>query len=128
MSTLAVGTIKSASSAAPEFQNSSGTQIGTLCRAWVSFDGFTQTKRDDFNVSMITDVATGRYKINFTNALPNANYCVVSMAGNFENTTTSSTVVNSDGTRSTTQFQIRVVSGTSSTADKRDVNVAFFAE
>ena len=128
MSTLAVGTIKSASSAAPEFQNSSGTQIGLLCRAWVNFDGFTQTKRDDFNVSTITDVATGRYTINFPNALPNANYCAVSMVGNHESTTTANTSVNPDGTRSTTQFSIRVVSGDANTADKRDVNVAFFAE
>tara|TARA_R100000353_G_C6429473_1_gene175483 strand:+ start:58 stop:444 length:387 start_codon:yes stop_codon:yes gene_type:complete len=128
MSTLSVGTIKSASSAAPVFQNSSGTQVGTLCRAWVSFDGFTQSKRDDFNVSTITDVATGRYRINFTNALPNANYCAVAMVGNFESTTTANTSVNTDGTRSTTQFAIRVVSGDANTADKRDINLAFFAE
>ena len=34
MSTLQVGTIKSASSAPPVFQNSSGTEIGQIAFAW----------------------------------------------------------------------------------------------
>ena len=34
MSTLAVGTIKSVSSAAPVIQNTSGTEIGFFIKAW----------------------------------------------------------------------------------------------
>ena len=62
MSTLAVGTIKSISSAAPVFQNTSGTEKGQLAKAWVNFNGTgTVAIRDSFNVSSITDVGTGQY-------------------------------------------------------------------
>ena len=39
MSTLSVATIKSASSAPPVFQNSSGTEKGQLTKAWCLFQG-----------------------------------------------------------------------------------------
>ena len=73
MSTLAVGTIKSVSSAAPVFQNSSGTEKGTLCLAWCNWEG-TTTIRDSFNVSSLTDIAAGKWQVNFTNAMPNNDY------------------------------------------------------
>ena len=38
MSTLAVGTIKSISSAAPVFQNTSGVEKGQLAKAWVTYN------------------------------------------------------------------------------------------
>ena len=78
MSTLAVGTIKSVSSASPVFQNTSGTEIGQICKAWVNFDGTgTVSIRDSFNITSITDNATGSYNVNFENNMANANYCVV---------------------------------------------------
>jgi hypothetical protein len=62
----------------PTVQDSAGTQIGTFCRAWVNFNGTgTVAIRASFNVSSITDNGTGDYTVNFTNALPDANYSVV---------------------------------------------------
>jgi hypothetical protein len=62
----------------PTIQDSAGTQIGTFCRAWVNFNGTgTVAIRASFNVSSITDNGTGDYTVNFTNALPDANYSVV---------------------------------------------------
>jgi hypothetical protein len=60
----------------PQFNDGSGTQTGTLCRAWVNFAGNTTTPstRASFNVSSITYVSTGVYTINFSNALSDANY------------------------------------------------------
>ena len=81
MSTLAVGTIKSISSAAPVFQNTSGTEKGQLVKAWVNFNGTgTVAIRDSFNVSSITDVSTGIYTVTFTNAMANDDY--VTLANN----------------------------------------------
>tara|TARA_B100000424_G_scaffold112078_1_gene84291 strand:- start:564 stop:935 length:372 start_codon:yes stop_codon:yes gene_type:complete len=78
MSTLAVGTIKSASSAAPVFQNSSGTEKGQLAKVWIMFTGSgTIAINDSFNVSSIADRGTGNYTVNFTNAMSNANYSAV---------------------------------------------------
>jgi hypothetical protein len=52
-------------------------------KAWVNFDGTGVVSiRDSFNVASITDLGTGSYRINFTNALANANYSVVGIAGN----------------------------------------------
>jgi hypothetical protein len=49
-----------------------------IAKAWVNFDGTgTVAIRDSFNVSSITDNGTGDYTVNFTTALPNANYSTV---------------------------------------------------
>jgi hypothetical protein len=51
------------------------------CRAWVNFNGTgTVAIRGSGNVSSITDNGTGDYTINFTTAMPDANY---SLAGNY---------------------------------------------
>jgi hypothetical protein len=48
------------------------------CRAWVNFNGTgTVAIRASGNVTSITDNGTGNYTINFTNALPDTNYCVI---------------------------------------------------
>jgi hypothetical protein len=67
----------------PTVQDSAGTQIGTFCRAWVNFNGTTVTNpasmtgvRGSFNVSSILDNGTGDYTVNFTTAMPDANYSV----------------------------------------------------
>ena len=59
MSTLAVGTIKSVSSAAPVFQNTSGTEIGSLVKMWINFDMNAGSIKDSLNVTSITDDGTG---------------------------------------------------------------------
>lgn len=61
----------------PTIVDVNGVQIGTFCRAWVNFQGTgTVTIRSSFNVSSVTDDGTGLYTINFTNAMPDANYAV----------------------------------------------------
>jgi hypothetical protein len=76
LTTPTIATIKSASATAPPtLANSSGTEYGTTCRAWVKFNGTgTVAINADFNVSSITDNGTGDYTVNFTNALADANY------------------------------------------------------
>ena len=45
------------------------------CRAWVNFNGTgTVAIRASGNVSSITDLGTGQYQVNFSNAMPDANY------------------------------------------------------
>jgi hypothetical protein len=46
-----------------------------IAKAWVNFNGTgTVAIRSSMNVSSITDNGTGDYTINFTTAMPNANY------------------------------------------------------
>jgi len=47
------------------------------CRAWVNFNGTgTVAIRASGNVSSITDNNVGTYTVNFTNAMPDANYTI----------------------------------------------------
>lgn len=51
------------------------------CRAWVNFNGTgTVAIRASGNITSITDNGTGDYAVNFTNAMPDANYSVVGMS------------------------------------------------
>ena len=50
-----------------------------LCKAWVNFNGTgTPAIRSSYNVSSITDNGTGDYTVNFTTAMTDVNYSVVS--------------------------------------------------
>ena len=71
-----------AANTAPIFQDSTGAEIGTLCRAWVNFSAGTgvPVPRASFNVSSITDNGVGDFTINFTTAMPDVNYCTLSVA------------------------------------------------
>jgi hypothetical protein len=75
MSTLRVNTI----------QNSGGTgspAINGLAAAWVNFNGVgTVAIRASNNVSSITDRGTGAYTVNFTTALPDADYASAGFGG-----------------------------------------------
>jgi len=52
------------------------------CRAWVNFNGTgTVAIRASGNVTSITDNGTGDYTVNFTAAMPDANYALVGSAG-----------------------------------------------
>jgi hypothetical protein len=47
------------------------------CRAWVNFNGVSGTSiRGSGNISSVTRSSAGRYDVNFTNAMPDANYAV----------------------------------------------------
>ena len=51
------------------------------CRAWVNFNGTgTVAIRGSANVSSITDNGTGDYTVNFTTAMPDANYSAMSVS------------------------------------------------
>ena len=64
MSTLKTNTIK----------NTDDVEM-YLAKAWVNFNGTgTVAIRAAGNVSSITDNGTGDYTVNFTNAMPDANY------------------------------------------------------
>jgi len=59
----------------------SGTAPLYMCRAWVNFNGTgTVAIRASGNVSSITDNGTGDYTVNFTTAMPDANYTIAGVA------------------------------------------------
>ena len=48
-----------------------------IAKAWARFTGSTGAIEGSFNVSSITRNAAGDYTVNFTTAMPNANYATV---------------------------------------------------
>ena len=91
-----------------------GVAIGTgginqarVAKAWANIDGTGPSLEDSYNVSSLTDTATGRYTLNFSTALANGHYAWAGSAGN-EGTTTSGRDVTNDGTRTTSALPIRV--------------------
>lgn len=115
--------ITSAPGAAPRY----------ACRAWVNFNGTgTVAVRASGNVASITDNGVGDYTINFTTAMPDADYAVVGfntvatdgtkgsvgLAGGYNTAATLKT---------TTQVRIRTGPANAlSFADFEQVNVAIF--
>ena len=79
-----------------DFQFNSGYgSVATAygCRAWVNFNGTgTVAIRASGNVSSITDNGVGDYTANFTNAMPDANYCAVVSAAESASATARPTI------------------------------------
>lgn len=102
--------------------NATGSAPVYACRAWVNFNGTgTVAIRASGNVASITDNGVGDYTINFSTALPDANYTAV-ISGQ------SSNAFIADGTtpRSTTAVRVRTADTTNVLADFANVDVAIF--
>jgi hypothetical protein len=119
--TANVDNIQSSTSGTPTvFKDGSGTQIGTLCRAWVNFNGTgTVAIKASFNVSSITDNGTGDYTVNFTTAMPDANYASPSQGGSLFGGATPST-------KTTTAYRLLTYNTSSVATDYADISVAIF--
>jgi hypothetical protein len=113
-------------------QNGAGTAstsadnvINGSAKAWVNFNGTgTVAIRASYNVSSITDNGTGQYTINFTNALPDANYAV-SLAG-ITNTSGGGRFINGPSTSAPTTTAFRIYCSQSGVGDV-DFEYAYLA-
>jgi len=96
------------------------------CRAWVNFNGTgTVAIRASGNVSSITDNGTGNYTVNFTTAMPDANYAVVVTAGDTSSgTCLSQSAFNTSPT--TSASQVLVTNSVFTATDRPFVQVAIF--
>lgn len=75
------GSITIANTSPNQLTTTTGSPAYYGARAWVNFNGTgTVAIRESVNISSITDNGTGNYTLNFTTAMPDANY-VVLMAG-----------------------------------------------
>mgnify|MGYP003348874505 CR=1 FL=1 len=126
---LNVDVVQSSTAGTPtQFNDGNGTQVGTLCRAWVNYKGTaTRAINASFNVSSVTFNATGDYTVNFTNAFSDSNYAptfgTVPDNTAFAGSVRSIWVV----TQTTTTTQVRMGAGNpAAAADFPNVFIAFF--
>lgn len=81
------------------------------CRAWVNFNGTsTVAIRGSGNVTSITDNGTGDYTVNFTTALPDANYSAVT-SGQISAANTGRNYIGSTEIINSSSVRIRTVAG-----------------
>jgi hypothetical protein len=114
--------------------NASGSAPIYACRAWVNFNGTgTVAIRASGNVSSITDNGTGDYTVNFTTALPDANYAVVgSVSANAGVRAGGQVAVASSGgagtevAPTTTAIRFQVTDGANTMLDPKYANIAIF--
>jgi hypothetical protein len=106
---------------------SSTNCIQGSAKAWVNFNGTgTVAIRASYNVSSITDNGTGDYTINFTNALPSANYSGVCCL-NFDVAGNRNALGNFPYSQAPTTTTARVATVAANNAVLTDVQYASFA-
>ena len=131
--TVASPTLTTPNINSAQFATVSGTAPIYPCRAWVNFNGTgTVAIRASGNVSSITDNGTGNYTVNFTTAMPDANYNAVyggmeddasAAVGYYVGTLTSTGAIT---TKTTAALRILCKSQTGVSADGIDINVSIF--
>jgi hypothetical protein len=107
--------------------NATGSAPIYACRAWVNFNGNgTVAIRASGNVSSITDHAAGDYTVNFTTAMPDANYAPQITFGQNGNSNPSYTPIVFELGQSTTSSRLQTNGATGGKADVSIVCVAVF--
>lgn len=123
MSTLRVGTI---SNAAGSQSTSAENVINGSAKAWVNFNGTgTVAIRASYNVTSITDNGTGDYTVNFTTAMPDANYCADVSCGQTSGAGYAR-LGSVGGLYSTTQLQVQTINTTGTIIDTAAVCASIF--
>lgn len=109
--------------------NTGGTPRYYAARAWVSFiPSSSMFIRAAANVSSVTDLGTGLFRVNFTTAMPDANYAVAGVcAGNGSTATDLATLFVPDlSTVLSGSVRFRVSSEGGTALDVDYVSVAIF--
>lgn len=105
-----------------------GSAPSFMCRAFVNFNGTgTVAIRASGNVSSITDNGTGDYTVNFTTAMPDANYSTIVMCSQSDYATTNS-VGSVNDAKSYTSSAVSIINqfATGANLDSPQISVAIF--
>jgi len=125
-----VVTFANSPSGVASLSTASGSAPSYSARAWVNFNGTgTVAIREDGNVSSITDNNTGDYTVNFTTAMPDANYCYTMAVEDASITLVNTNFTSFSKTTSSIRTGTRYISSLSGSAvadDADSVCVAIF--
>jgi hypothetical protein len=106
---------------------SSATAYG--CRAWINFNGQgTVAIKGSGGVSSLTDGGTGTHFINFSNTMPDTNYCITSTSVKENGVTnpTQAVIIADTSFKTTTTATVVMEIHTGANVDNSDVHFAFF--
>lgn len=109
--------------------NATGSAPVYACRAWVNFNGTgTVAIRASGNVSSITDNGPGDYTVNFSTAMPDADYCAT-FGAIAQGTTNGFTTIRQGVAPTTSALRVATIGGASGSLSYEDnsyVNVCVF--
>lgn len=112
----------------------SGSAPSYSPRAWVNFNGITDTIRSSGNVTSIVANLAGDYTVSFTTALPSADYAVSGVIGQYVNANfavgavcgyNNTATIGASTTKSTTAYRCQTSWATNTKADCDNVSLIF---
>ena len=138
MSTLVIDTIQGKTTAGSvnvrgEGSNNTNLQQG-LCKSWIDFKGTsTASINDSFNVGSLTDVDTGKFTVNFSNAMSSGDYTICgsafySQGGGFNDTMVVSRDTTQTQTASASPFYLYRLSSSVAIADAQEAHILYHGD
>ena len=127
MSTLKVNNIQTTSGGS----SSTPEQIQQgRAKLWLNYNGSTNSIRDDFNVTSVTDEGTGTYTINWDSNAANANYAIMTNYNHKAGVVLGKTVMvdRTAFTISSSQFRLEVYNSANASVDMNEVHCACFGD
>ena len=111
---------------------STNNGMSGIAKAWVLFNGTSGSVTNSFNISSVTRNGAGDYTLNFSTAMPNANYVATCSARQLTASgyLSVATDVNTSGsalTRTTSAYQIQCANVVGGLNDNPYMQVAIFA-
>jgi hypothetical protein len=102
-----------------------------LCKAWVNYNGSSQTINGSYNVSSVTYSSTGQYVVNFTTTMGSTNFAVA-VSTNKDNDINDANIRITTGTNTTlvttsTSVPITIFRGDGTAVNPTRVGVVIFA-
>jgi|LWDU01.1.fsa_nt_gi hypothetical protein len=84
------------------------TNSNQICKAWVNFNGSgTVAIIDSYNVSSVTDDASGQWAVNYTTAMSDGDYSVATCS-NYTNTDSPGGATDNNNVRYTGTTKVRI--------------------
>lgn len=101
-----------------------------LARAWVCFGyvGNQIVVQAAFNVSGVTRTGTGRYRVRFSRAMPDTDYCWVALARSSVNTGTARTAIvrSTSDQKAPDYVDVSCATGATSFSDSTEINLVVY--
>jgi hypothetical protein len=99
-----------------------------LAKVWVNYQQNTPAVRDSINVSGVTDTATGRYAVAYTNNMGNALYSALCNSINFHNHVENASGANSEASMTTGDCDFMGQDSSNTNADSALTSIGIFGD
>ena len=119
---------------ADTLEHSTGGSVDTQyvvngsAKAWLNYQQNTPAVRDSLNVSGVTDTATGRYAVAYTNSMNNALYCTSCNSINYHNHVENASGANSEASMTTSDCDFMGQDSGNTNADSALTSVSILGD